>query len=337
MRDSHGKTQVHDNNCPYLGEKKQECGCPLRLACGTVASVISQLKTIFDDCGRTGDWVESGLLKYGNPVSSNIVSQYLKAVKLEQAKAHVLIKQATPLFLDKLKLVSVHIETSLTEGPLSFCRRFVLLRDRAFFTLQFFAGDRASDLSQCMAQEVKALPEGKGLFFRHTIGKTLGNGKVNEFVISPVKDKSLCPVENLNIYVTEVEKMGVDLSVGFLFRALDPSHSKVIESPVSSSGMTLRLQSYLKDLSVFDGETIHGIRGGCAITLMSKGIANPEEVMQHVGWFNKSSLDRYSRMGKMVDSSSLSQLFANTADSRLSETSSIFKKFGDFSKLPKAF
>jgi hypothetical protein len=65
-----------------------------------------------------------------------------------------------------------------------------------------------------------------------------------------VKDSSLCPVENLKAYVSEVEEMGVDLSVGFLFRTLDPSHSKVIDSPVSSSGMGLRLKGYLKDLGI---------------------------------------------------------------------------------------
>jgi DNA-binding transcriptional regulator YdaS (Cro superfamily) len=59
--------------------------------------------------------------------------------------------------------------------------------------------------------------------------------------------------------------------------------------------MGLRLKGYLKDLGIDEGETMHGIRGGCAITLMSKGIVNPEEVMQHVGWFSMSSLDRYSQ------------------------------------------
>jgi DNA-binding transcriptional regulator YdaS (Cro superfamily) len=63
---------------------------------------------------------------------------------------------------------------------------------------------------------------------------------------------------------------------------------------------------------------------------MSKGIVNPEEVMQHVEWFSMSSLDRYSQMSKMVDSSSLSQLFSNEVDSNSAEVSGIFKKFGAF-------
>lgn len=113
------------------------------------------------------------MFKYGN-----VVSNYLEAVKLEQSKAHVPVRQAKPLFLDKWKPISDHITTSLTEGSLSFGIRFVLLRDMSFFTLQFFAGDRASDLGQCLTQEIKALPERSGFLVRHTSGKALGEVKV---------------------------------------------------------------------------------------------------------------------------------------------------------------
>lgn len=98
LRDINGKTQPHSYNCPFLGEKSKVCSCPFRLAFGTVASLISQLKAIFDDHGRVGEWTECGLFKYGNPVFGNIVSNYLEAVKLEQAKAHVPVRQAKPLF-----------------------------------------------------------------------------------------------------------------------------------------------------------------------------------------------------------------------------------------------
>lgn len=111
------------------------------------------------------------MFKYGN-----VVSNYLEAVKLEQSKAHVPVRQAKPLFLDKLKQISDHITTSLAEGSLSFGIRFVLLRDRSFFTLQFVAGTRASELGQCLTQKFKALPERRGFLVRHRSGKTLGGG-----------------------------------------------------------------------------------------------------------------------------------------------------------------
>jgi hypothetical protein len=75
---------------------------------------------------------------------------------------------------------------------------------------------------------VKRLPNGKELVFCHTVGKTLGNGKLNEFMIESLNDKTLCPVEGLFKYVKGAEEMGIDLKSGYLFRALDPSHKHVL-------------------------------------------------------------------------------------------------------------
>ncbi|CAC5386642.1 unnamed protein product [Mytilus coruscus] len=246
-RDMKGKTKIHDLCCPFLGDKKfKDCSCPCRLASGTVSSLASQLKAIFDSFGRKGEWTESGLIKFGNPVSSTIVKRYLEAVKLEQAVAHVPIVQAKPMFLDKLKKISVYITEQLNDHMLKPGKRFVYLRDRAFFTLQFFAGDRASDLGKCLAQEVKKLTDSEALLFRHTVGKTLGNGKINEFVISPVSDKLICPVENLNQYVSGAEEMDIDLSLApqgeeeLLARRLaspcekNPSNAQRLEPPLGS-------------------------------------------------------------------------------------------------------
>ena len=51
--------------------------------------------------------------------------------------------------------------------------------------MQFFAGDRASDVGRVLVQEIKILSDGSGLVFNHTFGKTLrGDGKFNRFVIN---------------------------------------------------------------------------------------------------------------------------------------------------------
>lgn len=206
-----------------------------------------------------------------------------------------------------------------------------------FFKLLFFAGDRAHDLSRSLAQEVKMLPNGKGLVFCHTVGKTLGNGKLNEFMIESLNDKTLCPVEGLFKYVKGAEEMGIDLKSGYLFRALDPSHKHVLESPVSSSGMNSRLQAYLKEIGIFDGETVHGLRGGCAITLISTGAASCAGIMDHVGWRSKSSFERYSRIKQLIDASTVSSLYAKVADSGSAEVGEIFEKFDDPLHFPQAF
>lgn len=47
-KDSKGKTQVHVISCEFLGKVGIcSCNCPLRLASGTVQSILGQLKAIF--------------------------------------------------------------------------------------------------------------------------------------------------------------------------------------------------------------------------------------------------------------------------------------------------
>ncbi|XP_063444937.1 uncharacterized protein LOC134725193 [Mytilus trossulus] len=258
-------------------------------------------------------------------------------IQMEQSFAHVPIKQSKPVFLDKLRKICVHINTELNTLNSKLYKRFLYLRDQAFFKLQFFAGDRAHDLSLCVAQEVKKLPDGKGLLFCHTVGKTLKNGKVNEFVVKKLNEEVLCPVEGLYRYVNNVGVMDIDVTKGFLFRALDASRTKVLESPVSSSGMSERLQNYLIELNIFEGETPHGIRGGCAITLMSTGVASCQGIMDHVGWLQKDTCNRYSRVNQLVDSTSVSSLFAKVADADFVKTHEISDKLGNVTSLDQAF
>lgn len=94
-KDVKGKTKIHDLDCPFVGKAgTKECYCPKRLAAGAVCSFVGQLKSLFEDFGRKDEWVDCGTIKYGNPVSSKVVSMYIEAVKLEQSTAHVPIKQA---------------------------------------------------------------------------------------------------------------------------------------------------------------------------------------------------------------------------------------------------
>ncbi|VDI64552.1 Hypothetical predicted protein, partial [Mytilus galloprovincialis] len=111
----------------------------------------------------------------GNPACSLEVKNYLKAIQLEQAKSHVQQKQAKPLFLGKLKSVCEYLDARLQNPSLSLAEKYVVLRDQAFFKLQYFSGDRANDLGLVLIQEVKRFQGSSGIIFSHTVGKTLGN------------------------------------------------------------------------------------------------------------------------------------------------------------------
>lgn len=56
MRDGKGKTQVHELNWEYLGKHGEfKCSCPVRLAAGTVQTLLGKLKHIFEIHGRVGN------------------------------------------------------------------------------------------------------------------------------------------------------------------------------------------------------------------------------------------------------------------------------------------
>ena len=189
-KDMKGKTTVHNIDCPNLGLLGNfECSCPKRLASGTVEVIIQHLVNIFDNHGLGRTWRVGN--KIGNPAAAPIVKEYLKLIREEQARAHVIPKQARPIFLSKIKTISAFIDRELGKTDLSLRDRCILYRDQAWLKLQFFAGDRAGDLSVVVSQEVKMLDDDSGFVFQHTFGKTLrgDKGKNNSFVIKRCVDE----------------------------------------------------------------------------------------------------------------------------------------------------
>ena len=281
-KDSFGKSTVHSVDCPFIGEHgTQNCNCPLRLSAGTVEGMMQQLKKIFESVGRIGEW--NNCTKQGNPVMSPSLKQYLKFVKEEQAQAHVSPKQAKPIFLTKLKTIASYIDRQLQRTDLTILERFVLVRDQALLKLQFFAGDRASDVGQVLVQEIRVLSDYTGLLFNHTFGKTLrGDGKFNRFVVKRCDVRDICPVRGLEEYFRVAKLHGIDLSSGYLFRPVLGGKT-VLNDSMSYSAIYERLKTYLSVLGIDEGETPHSMRAGCAVTLALSGSVETKDVMNHIG------------------------------------------------------
>lgn len=144
---------------------------------------------------------------------------------------------------ERLKLASANVD------------KFVFLRDKAFFLLQFFAGHRANDLGQVLIQEIKTLLGNTGLLFCHTVGKTLSNGRENMFVVQRVVDELICPVHAVEAYVCAAELMGLNMISGYLYRPLGKNKLSVLDGHLSYSVVYERLTFYLEKLDIDEGET----------------------------------------------------------------------------------
>ncbi|XP_061183837.1 uncharacterized protein LOC133192022 [Saccostrea echinata] len=337
-KDKVGRTRVHDLTCPFLGiASANSCFCPVRLAAGTVSSFIAQFKAMFNEIGRVEPWDSTRHLERCNPADSVLLRRYVDAVKLEQAMSHVSSKQAKPIFLNKLEKLSLYLNNQLLRTDLSVGNRYVCLRDQAFFKVLFYSGDRANDLALCLSQEVKKLSDEKGYLLSHTIGKTLGNGHVNEFVLPKVQNQVICPVEGLRKYIEGSREMGVDLRTGYLFRSLDSSRTLALDNRVTTSAMSDRLKKYLISLDIYEGETTHSFRAGCGITLMTNNTTSSEEIMEHVGWRSRQSFNRYSRINRIVGTTGVADMLAKVSVLKDGDVNVIYDKFGDYSRLPQAF
>ncbi|XP_069114859.1 LOW QUALITY PROTEIN: uncharacterized protein [Argopecten irradians] len=336
-KDGGGKTVVHGLKCEFLGMKgKRNCSCPSRLASGTVEVIVHHLVDLFEMYGRGRVW-DIGRTD-GNPAVSLCVRNYVKQVKEEQARARVIPKQATPIFLDKLRMISQYIENQFSRPDLVRKERFVLLRDQAWLKLQFFAGDRAGDLALVVTQEVKILQDGTGLVFNHTFGKTMRGfrGKSNKFVVKVCPDDLMCPVKGLNAYVQGARKMGVDLINGYLFRVVSDG-GLVLEQAVSYSVVYQRLRLYLTTLGLYEGETPHSFRAGCAVTLaLSGAVDSVGQIMGHVGWFGEEAAKYYSRLPTLIESGHVATKLAESVHPS-QEIKRQYREGAEFGALQSAF
>ena len=308
-KDKDGRTQIHHNGCKFVGQRgKQTCGCPLRLSYKTVDSYIGKLRSIFHAIGRDGEWDKR--LGLGNPAADKSVKDYLRVVTAEQLRARVTPKQATPFFVDKLTQLSLFLERRLAQSSNKPLQCFIIARDQAYFKTAFFSGDRPGDLGQVKVVEILCFPNDDGFLFNHVWGKTLRDGDQNVSGIRRNLQSVICPIRGIQHYVDIARGMQVDLTRGYLFRPTTPDGG-ILDATLTSVTAEARLKLYLNEMGESDGETLHGFRSGCAITLALSG-AELTEIMDHVGWNRSHTALHYLQLAKVLKPSGASAKLASS-------------------------
>ena len=82
-----------------------------------------------------------------------------------------------------------------------------------------------------------------------------------------------------------------------------------------------------------DGETLHGFRSGCAITLALTG-ADLSEIMQHVGWARRHTALYYMQLSKVLHPAGAS---AQLTAAPLLETSNPWQDVNQIKRFVLAF
>ena len=119
----------------------------------------------------------------------------------------------------------------------------------------------------------------------------------------------ICPVRGIERYMEVTRDIRVDLTRGYLFRPITPDLG-IKDAPFTSSAAESRLKGYLKEMNADNGETLHGFRSGCAITLALTG-ADLAEIMDHVGWTTRHTALYYMQLAKVLNPAGASARLAS--------------------------
>lgn len=310
VKDTKGKTQVHQTTCTHVGQSgKFTCGCPFRRSAGSMDSLIGQIRAIFRDFGRGTSWNET--IGLGNPAAAPIIKKHLQAVRLEQSLVAVTPQKAVPLFLDKLTIVLRHISYCLCNPKLTKHQRYIFHRDRAFLIVLPYTGDRAGDLGHLLTSQVKWLPNEEGLHLSLHTGKTIDIREPRVMILQKSSGAEFCPVMTLIEYLNYCKVNDINLKSGYCFRTLNSFKNQIKHNPFTSSSVNSRLKSYLKTLHIWNGETPHGTRSACAVTLSWLGI-DDKTIKSHVGWKSDKMLQHYTNVNTLTSTQTSSSILSAT-------------------------
>jgi integrase len=261
---------------------------------------LGKIRALFNNIGRTKD---------SNPISHPKIKDYVKFVRSEQIGKAITPTQAVPLFLSKLKRLTAHIRNLIAEGAnLATPEKYILARDVAFFVVDFFTGDRASDLGRLRAEQVFRMKDREGYLLCFTGGKTTAQREARRFVLVPIPEKDVCPVLWITYYISACDSLGIILTPGYFFRSLERT-TAISDRPFAGSAVNNRLRKYLKGAGIDDGETPHSFRVGLSNTLTRLGCSS-DQISRYVGWRSPAMARHYTRPS---DSSTVLGLFEELA------------------------
>ena len=169
------RTVVHAMLCTQVGTAElsgcstQPGECAKRFSHDSLrTNYVSKLAVAYErDLGITTDW--SAALRVGNPIRSDLVTQYMAFIREEQKKAGVAVKQASAVLPSHFHTIVFPLRARLqcTSDPYT---RVVLARDLALFTVAFETTKRGDELSRMLIQRILRLPNLSGFLFHFQWG-----------------------------------------------------------------------------------------------------------------------------------------------------------------------
>ena len=270
------RTAVHARDCETVGTSElskcstTEDGCALRYAHDSLRTVyVSKLALAYErDLEVTHDWDSS--LRTGNPVRSNLVTQYMTFIREEQKKAGVEVSQAPAMLHSHLTAIITHMTLRIrcTQDPYDI---IVLARDIFLFTIAFSTLNKGDGLSRTLIPRILRLPNECGFLLNFQWGKTMRDGADHLMIVEyDTKRMARCPIRAVEQYVAVGTTLGWNMTQEYLFPRISrrpntgaPIRGKV---PISAPDMTIALKVHARNAGERTAFTMHSFRSGGALT-----------------------------------------------------------------------
>ena len=137
----------------------------------------------------------------GNPAADGSVKNYLADFREEQLKAHITPRQAEPVLLSDLEVLSSYWQSKLRESWSDPLQLYLLARDQAVVKALFFSGDGAADLLGQLIHTILRFPDDSGFLFNQVWTKSLRSGDSSVYALRRGTNKGICTVAGLEIYL----------------------------------------------------------------------------------------------------------------------------------------
>ena len=306
-----GKTIVHTHSC--MSREATGCECPRRMAAGTMRGIASRIRTRFYELGTAGPW--DCLSAAGNPAESNAVSGFLKAVDEEQARAgcgvltardRALLPGKFQSFVKRLRLFA---SEKYDAGQKAQYIR--VLFDIAWFCIQYRSLNRGDEIGSLRAAQTAFGPNDCCILFQFTWSKTARcKSDAFEFAVQSRPEDATCPVIALRRYLKMATRLlGWSWSSNGAFIFPQTTKNQPTSMGMSASAMQQRFTAYLRLFGMFEGEGLHGLRAGGALSMALQG-ASLKEIMLQGFWKKPETARHYIGMLEGLTGESMSSAIA---------------------------
>ena len=303
------RAAVHARDCEAVGTSElSNCsttdnGFTLRYAHDSLrTNYVPKLAMVNErDLGVTHDW--NSTLRTGNPVRSDLVTQYMASIREEQKKAGVEASQAPAMLHSHLTATTVRMTPHIrcTQDPYD---RVVFAWNIALFTVAYNTLKRGDGLSRTLTQRISRLPNECGFPFNFQRGKTMRNGADHLMTVEyDTKRMTTCPIRAVEQHIAVGTALGWNMTQGCLFPRISrrPNTGAPIrgKTPISAPDMTKTLKVHARNGGEHTAFTMHYFKSGGALTRDLAGEDLPT-VMQRAFWKKLIAAWRYLRLMEVL-------------------------------------